>query len=72
MITFVFGITLENGTVHVFESGRIPRYWKSVVMQRLPYGTSVYRGRWIRPVEIPTVIEFENCRADDSSIRLDP
>lgn len=33
-------ITLADGTSHSFTEAKRPRYWKSWLMQQLPYGTS--------------------------------
>lgn len=44
----VLGVRLADGTEHRFEVTRKPRYWKSWVMDQLPYGT-VYMGcTWIK------------------------
>lgn len=35
-------ITLNTGESHSFEVPRIPRAWKSWLMQQLPYGSDFY------------------------------
>ncbi len=41
------GVRLADGTVYTFPVRRLPRHWKSWVMQRVPYGTSFLGCAWI-------------------------
>lgn len=41
-------VTLGDGTVHSFEVAKMPRHWKSWVMQRCPYGTDYFGCTWSR------------------------
>lgn len=36
------GCTLADGTVHSFDVDKMPKFWKSWVMQRLPYYTDYF------------------------------
>jgi hypothetical protein len=39
-------ITLRSGETHSFTVSRVPRHWKSWVMDQLPYGTDYYACKW--------------------------
>jgi hypothetical protein len=39
---FILSITLQSGETHEFTVKRMPRTWKSWVMQQVPYGTDFY------------------------------
>jgi hypothetical protein len=46
MITLT--ITLRDGNAHAFTVAKMPRHWKSGVMQQMPYGTSFQGARFTR------------------------
>jgi hypothetical protein len=45
---FILSVILADGTRHDFERAKMPRHWKSWVMQQMPYGTDFYGCRFER------------------------
>lgn len=41
-------ITLRDGTAHTETVKKMPRFWKSWLMQRMPYGTDFYGATFTR------------------------
>lgn len=40
--TLRLGVTLRTGETFSFPAAKMPRHWKSWVMQQCPYGTDFY------------------------------
>jgi hypothetical protein len=47
---YVLTLTLADGTVHAARVDRMPRFWKSWLMQRMPYGTDFYGATFHREI----------------------
>lgn len=43
-------VTLNDGTTHTFTAKKMPRTWKSWVMQQMPYGTDYFGCQFKREV----------------------
>jgi hypothetical protein len=41
-------LTLANGQVITWEGSKLPKHWKSVLMQRAPYLTDYFGATWKR------------------------
>lgn len=41
-------VTLADGTVHSADVSKMPRHWKSWLMQRAPYGLDYFGSAWQR------------------------
>lgn len=41
-------VTLADGTVYAYDVVKMPRAWKSWVMQQVPYGTEFFGCTWSR------------------------
>jgi hypothetical protein len=45
---FRLTITLASGQTHTEEVAKLPRFYKSWLMQRMPYGTDFYGATFAR------------------------
>lgn len=43
-------ITLRDGREYAWITAKMPRHWKSWVMQQLPYGTDFQGASWRREI----------------------
>lgn len=50
MPKYTLTITLNTGEAHSFTVDRMPRHWKSWLMQQLPYGTTFTGASFERKV----------------------
>lgn len=41
-------LTLADGATYTWAGGKLPRHWKSVLMQLTPYGTDYRGATWKR------------------------